>query len=107
MHDDPAQHPRENSSGKRGERSGSGLWRGTDLPAPLWRSDPRKAIAAIVALARVSGRDEIHRKDTDPAPDPGLRARMLAALDNVSWADLNQNDRIDLLRTYSLVFIRI
>ena len=36
----------------------------------LAEKDPRKAIAAIVALARVSGKDAIHRKDSDPAPDP-------------------------------------
>ena len=55
----------------------------------------------------MSGKDEIHRKDTDPAPDPGLRARMLATLDDIDWASLSQSDRIDLLRTYSLVFIRL
>jgi hypothetical protein len=73
----------------------------------LTEKDARKAIAAITALARLSGKDEIHRKDTDPAPDPGLRARMLEALDNIVWAGLNQSDRIDLLRAYSLVFIRV
>lgn len=73
----------------------------------LAEKDGRKAIAAIVALARVSGKDGIHRKDSDPAPDPGLRTRMLSALDNIDWAGLNQSDRVDLLRAYSLVFIRL
>jgi len=73
----------------------------------LAEKDARKAIAAIVALARLSGKDSIHRGDNDPAPDPSLRARMLAALGNISWANLSHGDRIDLLRAYSLVFIRL
>jgi putative heme-binding domain-containing protein len=73
----------------------------------LAEKDPRKAIAALVALARLSGKDEIHRKDTDPAPDPALRARLLAALDAIAWPNLSPSDRIDLLRAYSLVFIRL
>jgi putative heme-binding domain-containing protein len=73
----------------------------------LSEKDPRKAIPAIVALARLNGKDQIHHKAADPAPDPGLRARLLAALDSISWADLSQADRLDLLRAYSLVFIRL
>jgi len=80
---------------------------------PQWReralseSDPRKAIAAIVALARVSGRDELHRKANDPKPDPALRGRMLAALDRLTWSQLGHQDRLDLLRAYGLTFIRL
>ena len=73
----------------------------------LMEGDPRKAIAAIAALARLSGKDAIHRKEADPAPDPSLRARLLAALDRIAWASLSQSDRLDLLRAYSLVFIRL
>jgi len=81
--------------------------------ASLWRDkalaekDARKAIAAMIALARVSGKDDVHRKDTDPAPDASLRARMLATLDDIPVPGLSQRDRIDLLRAYSLVFIRL
>lgn len=69
--------------------------------------DPRKAIAAVAALARCSGKDDVHRTSTDPAPDPVLRARMLAALQNILWERLSQAERVDLLRTYSLVLIRL
>ncbi len=73
----------------------------------LSESDPRKAIAALVALARVSGRDEFHRQSTDPAPDPALRARILAALDVIDWPRLANPDRVDLLRAYTLAFTRL
>jgi len=73
----------------------------------LTERDPRKAIVALVALARLSGKDGIHRKESDPAPDLALRSRMLAALDTISWPSLGFEDRIDLLRGYSLVFIRM
>jgi hypothetical protein len=82
-------------------------------PVAGWReralaeTDPRKSIAAIVALARVSGKDEYHRAPTDPAPDLALEARMVAALDRHDWNSLGYQDKLDLLRAYSLTFIRL
>lgn len=73
----------------------------------LAEKDPRKAIAAIVALSRLSGNDAIHREDGDPAPDPALRERMLTSLDAIDWSSLKHSDRLDLLRAYSLLFIRL
>jgi putative heme-binding domain-containing protein len=73
----------------------------------LKEKDPRKAIAALAALVRVSGKDKIHRKETDPLPDPGLRAKVLGALDRISWRSVSQSDQIDLLRAYSLALIRL
>ena len=73
----------------------------------LKEKDARKAIAALVALIRVSGKDKIHHKESDPACDPGLRAEVLTALDKISWSKLPQTDRIDLLRAYSLALIRL
>jgi putative heme-binding domain-containing protein len=67
----------------------------------------RRAIAALVALTRVSGKDSYHRKDSDPKPDPALQERLLAALDRISWSRLDTSDRLDLLRAYSLSFIRL
>ena len=81
-------------------------------PAP-WREkalteqDPRKAIASLVSLIRVSGKDHVHRKDSDPKPDPALRGRILEALDRVGWIGLGDPDRTDLLRAYSLALIRL
>lgn len=73
----------------------------------LNEQDPRKAIAALVALARVSGKDEFHRKETDSKPDPALQEKMLAALGRIDWSKLGTSDRLDLLRAYSLAFIRL
>lgn len=73
----------------------------------LKERDPRKAIAALVALTRVSDKDTVHHKATDPAPDPRQRADVLTALGKISWSRLAQADQIDLLRAYSLALIRL
>ena len=73
----------------------------------LNEKNPRKAIAALMALTRVSGKDKTHHKDSDPVPDPRLRAEVLSALDRISWSKLAPSDRIDLLREYCLVLIRL
>jgi putative heme-binding domain-containing protein len=73
----------------------------------LGESDARRAIAALVALARVSGKDELHRQATDPKPDPALQAQLLAALGRVDWSKLSHQDRLDWLRAHALVFTRL
>jgi len=73
----------------------------------LSEKNPRIAIASLVALARLSGKDAIHRKDKDPSPDPVLRGRMLDALDGIDYAKLAYGDRLDLLRAHTLVLIRL
>jgi hypothetical protein len=82
-------------------------------PVAGWReralaeTDPRRAIAAMVALARLSGNDEYHRAPTDPAPDLALEKRMIETLDRIDWDSISYQDKLDLLRAYSLVFIRL
>jgi hypothetical protein len=79
----------------------------------LWRDralterDPRIAIAALVALSRVSGVDVEHRENLGaPAPDKALQARILTALDNVPLSALGYQDKLDLTRAYSLALTR-
>ena len=67
----------------------------------------RTAIAALVALARVSNKDPFHRKPTDPKPDTALQGRILAALDRIEWSKLGNSDRLDLMRAYTLAFTRL
>ena len=78
-----------------------------------WRSralaekDARKAVAALVALARVSGLDAVHRKSDSPPQDPALRGDVLRALGGIGWDGLGPADRVDILRAYSLAFTRL
>ncbi|WP_165243588.1 c-type cytochrome [Paludisphaera soli] len=73
----------------------------------LAEKDPRKAIAALVALSRSSGKDQAHRKPGDPEPDPKLQAEILATLDAIDASQLAPADRVDLLRAYALAYSRL
>jgi len=73
----------------------------------LSETNPRIAIAAIVALARLNGVEENHRTAETPPADRALQARMLTALDRIAWDGLAYQDKLDLLRAYSLTFIRM
>jgi putative heme-binding domain-containing protein len=79
----------------------------------LWREqalkekDARKSIAALVALSRVSSRDEFHRKDSDPKPDPALQGQIINSLERIDWNRISEQDRLDLLRAYTLAFTRL
>lgn len=73
----------------------------------LKEKDARKSIAALVALARVSGRDEPHRKESDPKPNPALQSQLLNALDRIDWKKLDDQERLDLIRAYNLAFTRL
>jgi hypothetical protein len=80
------------------------LWR----EKALTESDPRRATAAIAALARVSAPDKYHENPATPATrDKALENRMLATLDRISWPALDYQEKLDLLRAYQLVLIRL
>src|SRR5437667_7525589 len=68
----------------------------------LQETNPRTSIAALVALARVSSKDEFHRQATDPQPDRLLQGRILAALDRTDWSKLSNSDRLHLMPAYTL-----
>jgi putative heme-binding domain-containing protein len=65
------------------------------------------ALTSLMALVRVSARDQFHRQPTDPTPDPALQGRVLAALERIRWNKLTDVQRIDLLRVYALTFTRL
>jgi len=79
----------------------------------LWRDralnerDPRTAIAALVALSRVSGTDVEHRANIGaPAPDKAMQARIIQALDRIPLSALGYQDKLDLTRAYTLALTR-
>ena len=73
----------------------------------LEEKNPRTSIAAIVALARASGKDSLHRRPEDPAPNPGLLEHVLFSLNRIDATKLPVADQLDLLRAYQLAFIRL
>ena len=73
----------------------------------LAEKNPRIAIAALVSLARVSGRDEIHREEGADAPDAALRGKMIEALSRIDWRSLSHQDRLDWCRALALTFTRL
>ena len=83
-------------------------------PVAQWRqqalneTDPRKLVAAMASLARVTARDEYHTPPNTPdRRDKNLQAQMLQALDRVDWNTLGYQDKLDLLRAYQLTMIRL
>lgn len=70
-------------------------------------TDARTAIAALASLARASNKDEFHREENDPTPNSALQGQILGTLKRIDWDAISRNDRIDLLRTYQLVFTRL
>jgi glucose/arabinose dehydrogenase len=70
--------------------------------------EPRKAIAAIAALARASGLDVYHTPSgTQPTRNPALQKQMLASLNRIDLNQLSYQDKLDLMRSYQLVMIRL
>jgi len=82
-------------------------------PVETWReralaeTDPNGSINALIALVRASARDEVHRKPSDPVPDRSLQPAVLASLDRLKWASLNEAQKLGVLRAYALAFIRL
>ena len=78
------------------------LWTGRALA----EREPQTAIHTLLALCRVSAPDPFHRKLTEPPADPALRARILAALNGIDFARLDDQQKLDLIRVYHVLFNR-
>jgi hypothetical protein len=72
----------------------------------LTATDPEHIILGVIAVARVTGRDLPHRTAESPQPNPALRGLLLDKLAEIKWDKLNDRQRLDLLRAYTLVFTR-
>jgi putative heme-binding domain-containing protein len=79
------------------------LWRDRALAES---SSPAATLNALLALTHVSAQDPAHRRSGEPAPDPALRDKILAALDRLDWDRLDESRRLDLVRLYQVVLNR-
>lgn len=59
----------------------------------LKESNPQRALAALLALSRIG--------------DKAVQSRLLNALDRIRWDKLSTTQRLELVRIYSLAFIRM
>ncbi len=72
----------------------------------LAEKDPVKATHALLALTRVSAPCPEHTKEKKIAGDPALRAKIVANLTAIDFAKLSDQQKLDLVRTYQVVFNR-
>jgi putative heme-binding domain-containing protein len=72
----------------------------------LSEKDPETAIIAILALARVSAPCPEHTADKKVIGDKALRAKMVKRLAEIPFAQLADQHKLDLVRTYEVVFNR-
>ena len=71
----------------------------------LAETDPQASMEVLIALIRESALDSFHSKDFKPNPE--LRAKVLASLERIDWENLNDAQRLELIRVYGLAFIRL
>jgi putative heme-binding domain-containing protein len=73
----------------------------------LTETDPASALQALLALVRVTSTDPFHRKPNSPPLNERLKGKLLEALDRISWQQLSDDQRLDLLRIYGVLFVRM
>lgn len=73
----------------------------------LAETDPAKQIPALLALVRCMSVDPNQRKPTDPPEDKALQAKILSALSKHEFAKLPEWQKLALLRTYAVCFVRM
>ncbi len=71
----------------------------------LAEKQPTAAINALLALVRVNAADRQHHPDAPP-PDAKLRGQIVEALDRLDWKKLDDEQRLELLRVYEVLFNR-
>jgi len=73
----------------------------------LAEQDAPSAIQALLALVRVSSTDPFHRTPKTPPVDKVLKAKILDSLARIDWQTLSDSQRLDLLRVYAVLFVRM
>lgn len=72
----------------------------------LAETHPQAALEALLALVQVSFQDPAHRAADAPASDAALKGRVLEALERLKWDALSYQQRLDLVRVYTVLFNR-
>lgn len=72
----------------------------------LTEKNAGRQVEALLALTRVTGIDPQHRKPSDAPVDKAMQAKILDALAKVNWQKLNHEQRLALVRTYEINFVR-
>jgi putative heme-binding domain-containing protein len=72
----------------------------------LTEKNPGRQVEALLALTRATGIDPQHRKPGDPPLDKVMGAKILDALVKLDWKKLNHEQRLTLVRTYEIAFVR-
>jgi putative heme-binding domain-containing protein len=72
----------------------------------LAETDPVRSTHALLALCRVSAPCPEHTRDKKVAGDPALRAKILAALGRIDFARLTDQQKLDFIRVYHVLFNR-
>ncbi len=72
----------------------------------LTEKNSGRQVEALLALTRAAGIDPQHRKPTDPPLDKAMGAKILDALARLDWKKLNHEQRLTLVRTYGIAFVR-
>ena len=70
----------------------------------LIEKEQQTAIQALLALVRVTSDDPQHKKTP---VDPNLKKQIFDALEKIEWSSLTDALKIDLLRVYSVYFVRM
>ena len=65
-----------------------------------------RQVEALLALTRATGIDPQHRRPSDPPLDKAMGAKILDALAKLDWRRLNHEQRLTLVRTYEIAFVR-
>jgi putative heme-binding domain-containing protein len=79
---------------------------GTWADQALTEKNHGRRVEALLALTRATGIDPQHRKPGDAPVDQAMGAKILDALVQVDWRKLNHEQRLTLVRTYGIAFVR-
>ncbi len=81
-------------------------------PASTWadraltEKNPARQVEALLALTHSTGIDPQHRKNTDAPVDKAMQGKILDALAKLNWKKLNHEQRLTVVRTYEICFVR-